>query len=85
MLPGHALDHRGPYQLSPALPFPADAERWPLMLDPQLQGVAWVKERLGGSGLVCVRMGAPDMLRSLEKAISEVGPSGRLAAARRLV
>jgi dynein heavy chain len=42
------------------------------MLDPQLQGISWVKEREGKRGLVCVRMGAPDMLRLMEKAISEV-------------
>ncbi|KAI3429649.1 hypothetical protein D9Q98_005734 [Chlorella vulgaris] len=48
-----------------------NSERWPLMLDPQLQGVAWVKERLAKKGLVCLRMGAPDMLRVLERAISE--------------
>ncbi|EFN60095.1 hypothetical protein CHLNCDRAFT_133411 [Chlorella variabilis] len=48
-----------------------NSERWPLMLDPQLQGVAWVKERLAKQGLVCLRMGAPDMLRAMERAISE--------------
>lgn len=49
------------------------AERWPLMLDPQLQGISWVKEREARRGLVCVRMGAPDMLRAMEKAMAEVG------------
>jgi dynein heavy chain len=48
------------------------------MLDPQLQGVAWVKERLAKKGLVCLRMGAPDMLRVLERAISEVQSVSRL-------
>ena len=42
------------------------------MLDPQLQGITWVKEREAKRGLVCVRMGAPEMLRVMEKAISEV-------------
>lgn len=50
------------------------------MLDPQLQGVAWVKERLAKQGLVCLRMGAPDMLRAMERAISEVSPSLALEA-----
>ena len=28
-----------------------NSERWPLMMDPQLQGVLWVKEREAKNGL----------------------------------
>ena len=33
-----------------------NAERWPLMIDPQLQGVKWIKTR-EGVGLKVVRLG----------------------------
>ena len=33
-----------------------NAERWPLMIDPQLQGVKWIKTR-EGEGLKVVRLG----------------------------
>lgn len=46
------------------------------MLDPQLQGISWVKEREAKRGLVSVRMGAPDMLRQMEKAMAEVRAGG---------
>ena len=29
----------------------ANSERWPLMVDPQLQGVVWIKEREAKNGL----------------------------------
>ncbi len=34
-----------------------NAERWPLMIDPQLQGIKWIKTR-EGSDLKVVRLGA---------------------------
>lgn len=52
---------------------PSPAERWPLLLDPNLTALQWVKEREGKrGGLVCSRMGAPDLLRVMERAIAEV-------------
>ena len=34
-----------------------NAERWPLMIDPQLQGLKWIKTREEGEGLKVVRLG----------------------------
>ena len=45
------------------------AERWPLMIDPQLQGIKWIKERFGES-LVVVRIGQRGYLDTIERAIS---------------
>ena len=45
------------------------AERWPLMIDPQLQGIKWIKERFG-EGLVVVRIGQRGYLDTIERAIS---------------
>jgi dynein heavy chain len=46
-----------------------NSERWPLMCDPQLQGIAWVKERESKNNLQVVRMGSPKTLAIMEKAI----------------
>ena len=35
-----------------------NSERWPLMMDPQLQGVVWIRERESKNSLVVTRMGA---------------------------
>jgi dynein heavy chain len=48
-----------------------NSERWPLMCDPQLQGIAWVKERESKNSLQVVRMGAPKTLAIMEKAIEQ--------------
>ena len=51
-----------------------NSERWPLMLDPQLQGITWIKERESKNNLQVVRMGADNMVTVIERAI-EAGHS----------
>ena len=51
-----------------------NTERWPLMCDPQLQGIGWIKERESKNSLVVVRMGAPKTATQMERAI-EAGHS----------
>ena len=45
------------------------AERWPLMIDPQLQGIKWIKNKYG-QDLVVVRLGQRGYLDTIERAIS---------------
>ena len=45
------------------------AERWPLMIDPQLQGIKWIKQRYG-ENLVVVRLGQRGYLETIERAVS---------------
>jgi dynein heavy chain, axonemal len=33
-----------------------NSERWPLIMDPQLQGIVWIKEREAKKGLKVARM-----------------------------
>ncbi|XP_030369376.1 dynein beta chain, ciliary [Scaptodrosophila lebanonensis] len=44
--------------------------RWPLMIDPQLQGIKWIKNRFGDA-LVVVRLSQRGLLEALEKCISQ--------------
>ena len=46
-----------------------NAERWPLMIDPQLQGVKWIKTR-EGAGMKIVRLGQKGYLDAIEKAVA---------------
>ncbi|KAH8251731.1 hypothetical protein KR038_005556 [Drosophila bunnanda] len=44
--------------------------RWPMMIDPQLQGIKWIKNRFG-SDLVVLRLRQRGFLEALEKSISQ--------------
>eukprot|EP00961_Rhodomonas_salina_P253644 3427861-Rhodomonas_salina.1 len=45
------------------------AERWPVMIDPQLQGVVWVKEKESQNNLALTRLGNKDLLQKMERAL----------------
>jgi dynein heavy chain len=47
----------------------ANAERWPLIIDPQLQGVGWLKEKCG-KDLVVLRLGQKGLVHTMENAIA---------------
>ena len=51
-----------------------NSERWPLMMDPQLQGTVWIKERESKNSLQVTRMGADNMITVIERAV-EAGNS----------
>ncbi|XP_060795606.1 dynein axonemal heavy chain 9-like [Neoarius graeffei] len=46
-----------------------NCERWPLMVDPQLQGIKWIKNRYG-ENLRVIRIGQKGYLDSIERALS---------------
>ena len=46
-----------------------NCERWPLMVDPQLQGIKWIKKRYE-TGLKIVRLGNRGYLDTIERAVS---------------
>ena len=48
-----------------------NASRWPLLIDPQLQGIRWLKEKESDPerNLQIVRLGQKDMIRKLEAAL----------------
>mmetsp|Transcript_13327 Transcript_13327/g.19913 ORF Transcript_13327/g.19913 Transcript_13327/m.19913 type:complete len:1361 (+) Transcript_13327:1-4083(+) len=48
-----------------------NTNRWPLIIDPQLQGIAWLrnKESAPGRNMQIVRLGQKDMMRKLERAL----------------
>jgi len=45
------------------------SERWPLMIDPQLQGVKWIKTKYGDN-LTVIRLGQRGYLDTIERAIA---------------
>lgn len=47
----------------------SNSARWPLMIDPQLQGIKWIKNRYG-STLKVIRLGTRNYLDIIEHAIS---------------
>ncbi|XP_023295612.2 dynein beta chain, ciliary isoform X2 [Lucilia cuprina] len=48
----------------------SNSDRWPLMIDPQLQGVKWIKQKYGEQ-LIVIRMGQRSYLEEIEKAITK--------------
>eukprot|EP00804_Cyclotella_cryptica_P004521 CCRYP_006874-RA/>CCRYP_006874-RA protein AED:0.08 eAED:0.09 QI:0/0/0.5/1/0/0/2/139/4220 len=48
-----------------------NSSRWPLIIDPQLQGIKWVKQKESGPqrNLQVVRLGQKDLIRKLELAM----------------
>ena len=45
-----------------------NCDRWPLMIDPQLQGLKWIKTRYGDS-LKVIRLGQKGYLEKIENAL----------------
>ncbi|CAM9542145.1 unnamed protein product [Laminaria digitata] len=43
--------------------------RWPLIIDPQLQGIIWLKQKEASRNLQIVRLGQKDLLRKLQQAM----------------
>jgi dynein heavy chain, axonemal len=52
----------------------SNTARWPLMIDPQLQGIKWITTKEEANGLKVVRQGQKTMLTNLESAISSGVP-----------
>ncbi|CAE7333776.1 ODA11, partial [Symbiodinium sp. CCMP2456] len=50
------------------------SQRWSLVIDPQLQGIVWIKNKESENNLQITRMGAPRMVQLFEKSI-ETGKS----------
>lgn len=46
----------------------SNSERWPLMIDPQLQGVKWIKQKYG-EDLRIIRIGSKGYLDTIEEAL----------------
>mmetsp|Transcript_7029 Transcript_7029/g.18100 ORF Transcript_7029/g.18100 Transcript_7029/m.18100 type:complete len:3653 (+) Transcript_7029:117-11075(+) len=49
----------------------SNTARWPLIIDPQLQGISWLRHKEGHASRNCqiVRLGQKDMMRKLERAL----------------
>jgi dynein heavy chain len=48
-----------------------NSQRWPLIIDPQLQGIVWIKNKESENGLSITRMGAPKMLSIFEVSLDQ--------------
>ncbi|XP_050527559.1 dynein beta chain, ciliary isoform X2 [Daktulosphaira vitifoliae] len=46
-----------------------NSDRWPLMIDPQLQGIKWIKQKYGDS-LIVLRLGQKGCMDELENSIT---------------
>ncbi|CAM9306399.1 unnamed protein product [Choristocarpus tenellus] len=51
----------------------ANCARWPLIIDPQLQGIAWLRKKEGAPerNLQLVRLGQPDILKRMQQAMQK--------------
>jgi len=49
----------------------SNTSRWPLLIDPQLQGIRWLKKKEGGTdrNIQIVRLGQKDWLQKIERAV----------------
>jgi len=50
------------------------SERFPLMVDPQLQGTAWIKEKYKPLGLITMRVGAKNYVNIAERCLDDGTP-----------
>jgi len=48
--------------------------RWPLMIDPQLQGIVWIKDREAKNNLQVMRLGQKGMVDRIERAVENGFP-----------
>lgn len=48
----------------------SNSDRWPLMIDPQLQGVKWIKQKYGDD-LKVIRLGQKGYLDVIEKGLNK--------------
>lgn len=46
-----------------------NSQRYPLIIDPQLQGNVWIKEKEKSNNLICVRLGSKNINRDIELSI----------------
>ena len=48
-----------------------NCRRWPLLIDPQLQGVTWVRQHEAANGLVSLQLSQRNYLDQIDRAMTE--------------